>query len=439
MSNPSKIGRAAFAAIVAIAALAGGAFAQEETSLEERVRQLEEQLAENNQSEQPEDKGLLHGVMDNYEAGEGLQMGQTSLGAYGEFIYNNVLGGRTAKDTFEPRRVVLFVGHEFSEEWRFFSEIEIEHADEIFLEQAFIDWQPSEELGFQAGVILLPLGIINVTHEPTTFFFSERPQVDHDLIPSTFREAGVMTYGSFGDLSYNLGVFNAGEVEGVNNMVGSESPGDLSGIATGGIRFMRQKAIKAFANDFAISGRLQYRAIQGLTLGIGGYTGEIDQNHSNPVSIIDSDARISIAEVDARFVMDQLEVRGQYAIVWIGGADSMNTAMTLASNALPANRAVPDRQHGGYVEIAYDVLPLISDSDQSFYIAFRGEWLDLQASLPQGGFAKAGGAEEQQNYNFGVAWKPLHNVIVKADYQIRDDKTAAGLPDQFNASVGFDF
>lgn len=438
MSNHSKLGRAALAAALAIVVLAGGAFAQDDASLEERVRRLEEELAEQDRSEQSEDTGLLHGVMDNYEAGEGLQMGRTSLGAYGEFIYNNVLGGRTAKDTFEPRRVVLFVGHEFSEEWRFFSEIEIEHADEIFLEQAFLDWQPSEELGFQAGVILLPLGIINVTHEPTTFYFSERPQVDHDLIPSTFREAGVMAYGSFGDLSYNLGVFNAGEIEGVSNAAApNDSPGDLSGIATGGIRFMRQKAIKAFANDFAISGRLQYRATQGLTLGVGGYTGEIDQNHSNPVSIIDSDARISIAEVDARFVMDQFEVRGQYAIVWIGGAGAMNTAMTLPSN--PLVNAVPDRQHGGYVELAYDVLPFITDSDQRLYVAFRGEWLDLQASLPKGGFAKAGGAEEQQNYNFGVAWKPLRNVIVKADYQIRDDDTVAGLPDQFNASVGFDF
>ena len=320
---------------------------------------------------------------------------------------------------------------------RFFSEIEVEHAEEIFVEQAFIDWQPREEIGLQAGVLLLPLGIINLTHEPTTFYFSERPRVDNVLIPSTFRENGLMAYGSFGDLSYQVGVFNAGEVEGISTTAPPGlSPGDLSGIATGGIRFVRQKGVAAFSNDFAVSGRLQYAAPGGLTLGLGGYSGEIDQDRSNPISIIDHRARISIAEVDARFVLDQLEVRGEYAIVWIGGATAMNTAMATAG--LAANRGVPDRLHGGYVEVAYDVLPHIVDSDQRLFVAFRGEWMDLQASTPTG-IAKAGGAEEQQEYNFGIAWKPVDGVIAKADYQVRRNDTAAGVPDQFNASVGFSF
>ena len=429
-------GRAVVAALIAALAWTGTAMA-EEGDLEERVRQLEEQLKNKPAQTEKEDKGYLSALSD-HKAGEGMSFGQgTSLGAYGEFIYNNVFGGRTAKDTFDARRVVLFVGHEFSDEWRFFAEIEFEHAEEVFVEQAFLDWQPSEHLGLQAGVLLLPLGIINLTHEPTTFYFSERPRVDNVLIPSTFRENGLMAYGAFGDLSYQVGVFNAAAISGIAPTAAPPSAGPLSGIATGGIRFGRQKAVSAFSNDFAVAGRLQYAAPAGLTLGLGGYTGEFDHNNKTGAagviinSIIDHRARITIGEIDARLQIEQLEIRGEYAIVWLGGASAMNTAPGLAAS-------VPDRLHGGYIEVAYDVLPLLSDSDQKFFIAFRGEWLDLQASTPTG-IAKIGGAEEQTEYNFGVAWKPLDGVIVKADYQIRDNDTVAGVPDQFNASVGFNF
>ncbi|MCB0218183.1 MAG: hypothetical protein KDH09_00690 [Chrysiogenetes bacterium] len=427
MTKTMKFSRVVMAALILALASAGVATAEENGDLAERVRRLEEQLAERDQADKNESKPSSESV------GHDIFGTGTSIGAYGEFIYNNVLGGRTAKDTWDARRMVLFVGHEFSDEWRFFSEIEVEHGEEIFLEQAFIDWQPRQEIGLQAGVLLLPLGIINVTHEPTTFYFSERPRVDNALIPSTFRENGVMAYGSFGDLSYQLGVFNAGEIEGIAPTAAPPSAGDLDGIATGGIRFSRQKAVEAFSNDFAVAGRLQYAAPGGLTLGLGGYTGEFDHNIKSPAisAIVDHRARITIGEVDLRFVMEQLEVRGEYAIVWLGGASALNSAPGLTAS-------VPDRLHGGYVEIAYDILPHIVESDQRLFVAFRGEWLDLQASTPTG-IAKIGGAEEQQEYNFGIAWKPVDGVIAKADYQIRRDDTAAGVPDQFNASVGLSF
>ena len=45
--------------------------------------------------------------------------------------------------------------------------------------------------------MIMPVGIINVYHEPPTFNGVDRPAVDTYVIPSTWREAGV---GIFGEL-----------------------------------------------------------------------------------------------------------------------------------------------------------------------------------------------------------------------------------------------
>jgi hypothetical protein len=40
--------------------------------------------------------------------------------------------------------------------------------------------------------------------------------------------------------------------------------------------------------------------------------------------------------------------------------------------------------------------------------------------------------------SIGAAWKPITNLVVKADYQIRSNKADTGI-DQFNAAIGYLF
>lgn len=354
-----------------------------------------------------------------YRASEGFNgLENTSIGMYGEVIYNNELG--TSGDEIDARRFVLFVAHEFSEQWRFFTEIEIEHADEIFIEQGFLDFQPSEALGFQAGVLLIPLGIINPIHEPTTFFFAERPFVASALIPTTFRENGIQAYGSFGMLSYQLGVVNSAK---------PPSMSALMGIPTGGIRFIRQKGSHALADDFAIMGRVDVTPTAGFTAGVGFYSGEWDQDNSGVVA--DSDARLTIVDLHARLQLEQFEIRGVWVANFITDADELNAAGGVDT--------VPSFMTGGYIEAAYDFLPhILPDTNQQLFFAVRAELLDLHADMPSNGVKDP--RAERQIYNFGLAWKPLPGVIVKADYQLnRDDVEGFDKDDFFNAAVGFNF
>ena len=93
---------------------------------------------------------------------------------------------------------MLFFGHEFSDSVRFFSEFELEHsiagdgkAGEVELEQAYVEVDINEEFSSKVGLFLIPVGIINETHEPPTFYGVERNGVEKNIIPATWWEAGV--------------------------------------------------------------------------------------------------------------------------------------------------------------------------------------------------------------------------------------------------------
>ena len=73
------------------------------------------------------------------------------------------------------------------------SELEVEDAKveggrsggEVGLEQVYLDYRLKDWLTLRTGLVLVPIGIINETHEPTTFNGVERPLFDTVIIPTT--------------------------------------------------------------------------------------------------------------------------------------------------------------------------------------------------------------------------------------------------------------
>ncbi|PCI18822.1 MAG: porin, partial [Piscirickettsiaceae bacterium] len=186
---------------------------------------------------------------------------KTALGGYGELHYNNLSGkgGASDKDEVDFHRFVLFFGHEFNDNIRFFSELELEHSisgdgknGEVELEQAFIDFDLNENHTARAGLFLLPVGIINETHEPPTFYGTERNPIEKNIVPATWWAAGAGAHGQLGaGFSYDAYVHS-----------GLAVPSSFK------IRSGRQKVSKAKANDLAATGRLKYTGIPGLELAI---------------------------------------------------------------------------------------------------------------------------------------------------------------------------
>ena len=73
-----------------------------------------------------------------------------------------------------------------------------ENADRFGVQQAVVELSPSPAFGVHAGLLLLPLGIINQTNELPTYLSVDRPLTDQLIIPTIWRELGA---GIFGELA----------------------------------------------------------------------------------------------------------------------------------------------------------------------------------------------------------------------------------------------
>ena len=127
-----------------------------------------------------------------------------TFGSYGE-LHGRVGDG---DDNIDLHRLVALVNFQATERMRFVTEVEFEHAfywdedgdDEDFeieIEQAYVEYALRRRALLNAGIQLVPVGIINVTHEPTTFYGVERPNVEKYIIPSTWWEAAVGVVKTF--------------------------------------------------------------------------------------------------------------------------------------------------------------------------------------------------------------------------------------------------
>ena len=103
----------------------------------------------------------------------------------------------------------------------------------------------SESLNFRAGLLLVPMGLINEMHEPTTFLAGSRPVTEQRILPSTWRENGIGLHGSVGKLEYSAYT--------ITSLNGEK-------FSSKGVRSGRQKGNKAAADDMAFVGRLDWEA-----------------------------------------------------------------------------------------------------------------------------------------------------------------------------------
>ena len=187
---------------------------------------------------------------------------KTSIGGYGELHYNNHSSDNSAdsKNEFDLHRFVLFAGHQYNDKLRFFSEFEIEHSvagegqsGEVEVEQAYVEYDYADNHRAKAGVFLIPVGMLNETHEPETFYGTERNPIEKNIIPSTWWEGGAMFSGEISEgLSYDAGAHSGLYI--------SPSAGNYK------IRDGRQKVSKANGDDLAYTARLKYTGAPGLEL-----------------------------------------------------------------------------------------------------------------------------------------------------------------------------
>jgi hypothetical protein len=341
---------------------------------------------------------------------------KTTVGGYGEHHFTNNQGGGE-DDQIDAHRFVVFLSHQFNDTLRFFSEIEIEHgfiadngckfddgngngvvdvgesidcdnttSGEVELEQAYIEWDFAKHHSLQIGQFLLPVGILNETHEPDTFYGTERNNVEKHIIPSTWWETGVMVSGEIAaGLSYNAAVHSGLNVDTADFV----------------IRDGRQKSAKATANDFAFTGRLKYTGIQGLELAASAqYQEDITQGNApgdtHSAVLLESHAIIQAGSFALRALYAQWDIQGD-------AVDAVNA----------------DSQEGFYVEPSFKV------TEKLGVFARYSEW--------------ERGDKIDQDYDstdVGLNYWLHPNVVLKADYSDVSDDAGS---DTLNLGVGWSF
>ncbi len=351
-----------------------------------------------------------------------------TIGAYGQIDYNQEIDAQTNYNgKLDVHRLVLLFGYKFNSKTSFFTELEMEHVKEVYVEQAFLKHKINDWLNFRAGLMLIPMGFINEYHEPPLFNGVERPNVDKYVIPTTWREIGLGFSGRFMEYSIRYQLYVT------NGFLGYDGNALFDGKS--GLRGGRQKGAKSVFSSPNITGRIAYYAIPGLKLGISGYFGNsqstayngIDKNDNILQQVADSTVvGISMFGIDAQYNKIGFGLKGQFNI------SQQNN--TLAYNQFTGSN-LGSQIMGYYLELSYNIFQALASEHQLIPFV-RYENYNTHASVEEGIIADE--TFGRQEYIFGLGWKMHSGAILKADYQILNEGSNS-TRNFFNMGVGVMF
>jgi len=352
-------------------------------SMQQQIDELKSQIAQNEEKTNETD-AKVEAVAEVMESGSPLvaAASKTTIGGYGELHYNNLNANDPGKDVdkIDFHRFVLFFGHQFNDKTRFYSEVEVEHAfvadsggktpGEVEIEQAFVEFDLRQNLYAKAGLFLIPVGILNETHEPPSFYGVERNDVENIIVPSTWWEAGAALNGRWGsgwnwDVAFTSGL---------------EMP--TTGSNAFRVRSGRQKVAEANASDGAITGRLRYLGVPGLQAAV------TVQYQFDPSQVSDDGLDSgTLIEAHIDYYRNRFGLRALYSRWDFSG--------------YAVEEAGADTQTGWYIEPSFRL-----NNKIGFYTRYE----DINAARAQDKFSQ---------WEVGLNWWPSESVVIKLDYRDR--------------------
>ena len=338
-----------------------------------------------------------------------------SIGGYGEITYNNKEKSSTPAE-IDVQRLVMLFAYKFDDRTSFVTEIEFEHVKEVYVEQAFINYSVADGVNLRGGLMLIPMGIVNEYHEPTTFNGVERPSLDSKIVPTTWREMGIGVSGRINNASIRYQAYV------MNGFLSYGDSHKLRGLD--GLRKGRQKGAESVGSDVNFAGRIEYYGLPNLKFGLSYYTGN---TQTTAPEITNTQIGLSMVGLDYRYKNGKLSSRGQFISSSLSDTEAYNLA---------GNTDVGSAMGGYYVEGAYNLLPL--DSLQKLDIFLRYE--NFNTHQKTAGALIANDAYHRVETTFGLSYHLANGAVFKADYQSKgtavEGSDAVG---QFNLGLGVFF
>ncbi|HEY9189894.1 MAG TPA: porin [Sulfurovum sp.] len=412
-------------ALSVVAMMAMGAQA---ATLEERVQVLEEQnsvLAEEVLATQTGGFTLV----DTEKSYSGMgpaaskvyfSKNPLSIGGYGEMFYANPDNGDDYADVY---RFITYFGYKFNDWIVLNTEIEFEHGADsnnggkVVVEFFYLDFLLSQEANLRLGHVLVPMGLVNLRHEPTLFNTVQRPDIEKHLLPSTWHENGALVYGRFdsADIDYTVGMINA------LNLNSQYTIGDDT--QSKWIREGRLGASKDASFEPAFVGRVDYTGINGLMVGASLYYGE-GSNLKNPKpedAIQDvSGLTTTMFDIHASYDNGPFSIYGLYTQTNLDGAEKLGESAV-------------EKASGYYVNASYDLSGLVGLQYKLPVFAQYEEYNPVENTVD--------GSNEDtfqtEIVTIGLNFFPADQVVLKADYAMKEVNNVD--TNTFSFGLGFIF
>ena len=286
-------------------------------------------------------------------------------------------------------------------------ETEVEKGGEVALEQFHITRMIVPEFNVRAGHLIVPVGLTNAHHEPINFFGSSRPEGEMTIIPCTWHETGIEFLGTFGK-GYGTFDYEAMIVTGLN--------------ANG---FDRNKWVRG-----GKQGLFEGDNFTSPGLRVGGSIYYCANTGANSDKLITYDEigkiPVTIYSVDAQYVNKYLTARANYLSGNIAHADKVGAKNGKLSNKSGYSRLTPiaKRAVSYNAEIGFN-LKSICGGDKGFPVIYPFAQYEYYNSQEKGeGMDVMDARCQVSKWNFGINWKVLPNLVVKADYTTRQIGTS---------------
>lgn len=330
-----------------------------------------------------------------------------SIGGYGELYYstyNDSIGAGSTKDAYgDTYRFIPYIGYKFSDNIILNSEIEFEHGNEVAIEQLYVDFVLDPLATVRIGHQLVPMGYVNLYHEPTLFNTVQRPDIEKQLIPSTWHELGLSVYGKSENFEYQIGAF---------------ASLDMNTTGASGKDWIRKARVGNESDtgieNMAILARLDYNGINGLQLGISGYTGKAGKANLPSKS---QEGQMTMFDLHAVYQNEGFKARALYTQSHLTNADSYKTDM-------------PESARGGYVNVEYNILPFFAQTSRALPLFFQYENYNLATKMANGGSFGT-----TQSFTYGLNYFPHDQVVLKAEYMLRHNENTATTSNYINEGI----
>ncbi|MBQ7539671.1 MAG: hypothetical protein IJT13_00940 [Bacteroidaceae bacterium] len=379
------------------------------------------------------------------------------FGGYGEMTANfkdygtnRFWGGVTgnakeSRSTVSIPRFVLAFDYKFSSKWILGAEIEfesggtgsaveiensengefeteIEKGGEVCLEQFHITRLIVPEFNVRMGHLIVPIGLTNAHHEPINFFTTSRPEGEMTILPCTWHQTGLEFFGNVGRGLWRFN-YEALVVAGMN-------PDGFSRD-----NWIRKGSKALFEEENftrpALAARIEWKGIDGLRLGVSAYYNDnVIKNSSKPHKYVNvGKSSLSILSADAQYAGKFVTARANVVYGRLSNSNLLSTVTNLGSGSPYPGARFRNVAHTALAygaELGLNLRNIVNAPYFPAIISFvRYEYYNPQEK----GLGKQVMDSRCQvsKWTFGLNWRALPNLVVKADYTTRQIGTHSVL------------